>query len=640
MASGPCLFYVHNVENKPVLELEISGIVNIQYLSSHRPIRGATMPEPSVQEVTQDLLAKWNKNPANLLQVLIGLQQAFHHVPADAINMLSEQLGATPAHIEGVIGYYTFLHTEPRGEYDILISNNIVDQMQGSREIAAAFSQNLQVSLGETRTDGRVSLGYTSCTGMSDQGPAALVNGHTVTRLTEDRVKQITALIEAQTPVTDWPDELFVVTDNIQRKDLLLGNTLQAGAAIGASLSQGADAILDQLEQSGLRGRGGAGFKTAMKWRFCKNAPGDERVVVCNADEGEPGTFKDRILLQSYMDRLIEGMTLCASVIDASLGFIYLRGEYLYLLPQVEEALQKARDENLLGNNILGKDDFNFDIQVHLGAGAYICGEESALIESLEGKRGIPRIRPPFPVTSGYLEKPTVVNNVETFVAAAMIAVHGAEWFNAKGTEESPGTKLLSISGDCQRPGIYEYAMGTSIQEILHDCGAVNVQAVQIAGPAGHLLPPAELNRGIAYEDLATGGSFMVFGQQRDIMDVVSNFTDFFVHESCGFCTPCRVGSSLLKKRLDKVIVSHATTMDLDTMRKLGTLMREGSNCGLGMTASNPVIDLLNRFPEVVDKHLRDTSFEPAFDLDAELEDARQITGRTDPGAHIKGGGV
>jgi [NiFe] hydrogenase diaphorase moiety large subunit len=598
------------------------------------------MPEPSVQEVTKELRSRWNKNPANLLQILIELQQRYKYIPRASIELLSDKFGLTPAHIEGVIGFYSFLHTEPRGRYDILVSNNIIDQMQGSGEIAKAFSDRLKVGLGKTRADGQVSLGYTSCTGMSDQGPAALINGLTLTQLTEERVTQISHLIEQNTPVSDWPEELFTVSDNIQRRDLLLDNKLEPGKAINASLSLGPEAILDQLEASGLRGRGGAGFSTGIKWRFCRNAPGNQRVVVCNADEGEPGTFKDRILLQSHIDRLIEGMTLCASVIGADQGFIYLRGEYLYLLPSIEAALQNARDENLLGTGILDQPSFNFDIQVHLGAGAYICGEESALIESLEGKRGVPRIRPPFPVTSGYLGRPTVVNNVETFIAAAMIAAYEAEWFNSVGTEESPGTKLLSISGDCTRPGIYEYPMGTSIKEILDDCGASNTQAVQVAGPAGHLLPPAEFDRTIAYEDMATGGSFMVFGEQRDLIDVVSNFTDFFVHESCGFCTPCRVGSSLIKKRLDKVIVSHATTMDLDMMKKLGTLMREGSHCGLGVTASNPVTDLMDRFPDVVAKHLRETSFEPAFDLDAALEEARQVTGRTDPGAHIQGGGV
>jgi len=598
------------------------------------------MPDPSVQEVTTELRARWNKDPANLLQVLIELQQTYSYIPEESIELLSSKFKLTRAHIEGVIGFYSFLHTSPRGSYDILISNNIVDQMLGSQDIANLLSEQLGVAIGGTREDGKVSLGYTSCTGMGDQGPAALVNGFTVTQLTRERVAQIVSLIGDQKSVSDWPAEFFSVEDNIQRRDLLLGNEFESGSAISASLSQGPEQILQQLEESGLRGRGGAGFKTAMKWRFCRNAPGNERVVVCNADEGEPGTFKDRVLLQSYISRLIEGMTLCASVIGASQGFIYLRGEYRYLVPQIEAALQEARDENLLGVGILDQPSFNFDIQIHLGAGAYICGEESSLIESLEGKRGIPRIRPPFPVTSGYLGLPTVVNNVETFIAAAMIASNGAEWFKAKGTEESCGTKILSVSGDCARPGIYEYPMGTSIETVLADCGAENVQAVQIAGPAGHLLPAEEFNRSIAYEDMATGGSFMVFGQQRDVMDIVSNFTDFFVHESCGFCTPCRVGSSLLKKRLDKVIVSHATTMDLDTMRKLSALMREDSHCGLGATASNPVTDLMDRFPDVVQKHLRDTSFEPAFDLDAALEEARQVTGRTDPGAHIKGGGV
>ena len=502
------------------------------------------------------------------------------------------------------------------------------------------LAQRLGVEPGTTRADGVVSLGYTSCTGMGDQGPAALVNNRTLTSLTPQRIEQIAGLIEERMPLGEWPQELFAVNGNIQRRDLLLESDLQQGAAIDAVVSRGAEQLLGELEASGLRGRGGAGFRTALKWRFCHDASANERVVVCNADEGEPGTFKDRVLLQAYADRLFEGMTLCAGVIGASRGFLYLRAEYLYLLEDLQQELQRRRDANLLGDSILGEAGFDFDIEIHLGAGAYICGEESALIESLEGKRGIPRIRPPFPVTEGYRGRPTVVNNVETLIAAAMIAANGPEWFRSRGTDDSAGTKLLSISGDCSRPGVYEYPYGVSLETILHDCGAEDVQAVQVAGPAGQCVPPSEFDRSIAFEDLSTGGSMMIFSQQRDLLNVVENFSDFFVHESCGFCTPCRVGTTLLQKRLHKVVSGHATSEDLAMMRTIGSVVRESSHCGLGMTAANPILGGMEKFSELFEARLKSTSFEPAFDLDAALEEARQISGRDDVGAHIEGGGV
>ena len=596
--------------------------------------------QASVEDVTADLLRQWSHDPFNLLQILIAVQQAFHHISSAAVDLIADKLSLPRANIEGVIGFYSFLHTQPRGLYDLLMSDNIVDQMSGSRELVGMLAQRLGVEPGTTREDGVVSLGYTSCTGMGDQGPAALVNNRTLTLLTPQRCEQIAKLIEKRMLLEEWPQELFAVGENIQRRDLLLDNDLQQGAAIDAVVSRGAEQVLSELEASGLRGRGGAGFRTALKWRFCRDASADERVVVCNADEGEPGTFKDRVLLQAYADRLFEGMTLCAGVIGASQGFLYLRAEYLYLLEELQQELQRRRDANLLGDSILGQAGFDFDIEIHLGAGAYICGEESALIESLEGKRGIPRIRPPFPVTEGYRGRPTVVNNVETLIAAAMIAVYGAEWFRSRGTPDSAGTKLLSISGDCKRPGVYEYPYGVSLETILRGCGAEDVQAVQVAGPAGQCVPPSEFDRSIAFEDLSTGGSLMVFGEQRDLLNAVENFTDFFVHESCGFCTPCRVGTTLLQKRLHKVVGGHATSEDLAVMSKIGSLMRESSHCGLGMTAANPILGSIEKFPEIYEAQLKSTGFEPAFDLDAALEEARQISGRDDAGAHIEGGGV
>jgi [NiFe] hydrogenase diaphorase moiety large subunit len=304
------------------------------------------------------------------------------------------------------------------------------------------------------------------------------------------------------------------------------------------------------------------------------------------------------------------------------------------LYDKLQNILTERRQLGLLGNNILNS-GVNFDIDICLGAGAYICGEESALIESLEGKMGIPRNRPPYPVTHGYLDKPPVVNNVETFLAAAAIVHFGGDWFASIGTEKSKGTKILSISGDCARPGIYEYEFGTSIETILSDCGAEALLGIQIGGPSGLFISELELQRKLAFEDLATGGSFIVFNKHRNLLDIVNNFTHFFAHESCGFCTPCRVGTSLLKNQLAKIVDGHGSAGDVVALEELCALVKNYSHCGLGQTAANPIISTLARFPELYQSRLKNISYEPGFDLDAALETARQLANRNDAAAHL-----
>ena len=579
-----------------------------------------------------DTLLAGSCDKTSLLQYLVQLQTTYRHIPSEAISALSRSLDLPENEIRGVIEFYSFLHLAPRGKYDILFSDSITDQMLGNRLLIKSISERLKVAVGQTTRNKHVSLDTTSCTGICDQGPALLVNGIAIGKLDETRMTLIGDLIESNTPLDNWPDELFIIEDNIQREDILLSSLNAAEdyrQRLGQLISSPPEDILGILQSSGLRGRGGAGYPTAMKWRYCHEAGGEHRYVICNADEGEPGTFKDRVLLHHYAHQLIEGMTLCAHTINAARGYIYLRGEYLYLRPQLQAVIDERRKQGLLGEHINDHQGFSFDIEIHLGAGAYICGEESALIDSLEGKRGIPRKRPPFPVTHGYLNQPTVVNNVETFIAASEIMLNGADWFTSAGTKQSSGTKLLSISGDCEWPGIYEYPFGTSVQEILQDCGAENTQAVQIAGAAGETIGPDQFDRTIAFEDIGTGGSFIVFNQQRDLLDMVSNFAHFFVHESCGFCTPCRVGGALLRDLVNKVYAGHGSCYDLDEMRRLAGIMKETSFCGLGTTAPNHVLNTLDRFPHVYERKLSHLDFQPAFDLDAALDEARQFAGRS-----------
>lgn len=582
----------------------------------------------------QSVLADADYQSGRLLEILRAVQNQYQHIPAEAVTMLAEQLELPRTRIIAVVEFYSFFHFTPQGRYAILFSDSITDRMSGKQELMAYLSAVLKVTPGQVRGDGLVSINNTSCTGICDQGPAALINGYPLSRLNKTRLDEIAALIEQQIPLLDWPQHLFAVVDNIHKPGLLLSDSIVKGAGLNAAFARGLPATLDEIERSNLRGRGGAGFKTATKWRLCAEEASDKRYVVCNADEGEPGTFKDRVLLNSFADQVFEGMTLCAAVIGAEQGFLYLRGEYVYLLNDLQQILQQRRVSRLLGENILNQ-GLNFDIEIRLGAGAYICGEESALIESLEGKPGIPRNRPPYPVTEGYLNKPTVVNNVETFMAAAAIAIHGGTWFSGVGTEKSAGSKILSICGDCELPGIYEYAFGTSIRQILADCRADNVLGIQVGGPSGVFISNEEFDRTLGFEDLATGGSFMVFNQQRNILEVVQNFGHFFAHESCGFCTPCRVGTSLLKNQLDKIVDGHGSAGDVVQLEALSRIVKNHSHCGLGQTAANPILATLQRYPDLYQRQLKEISYEPGFDLDAALDIARRMAHRDDSAAHL-----
>jgi [NiFe] hydrogenase diaphorase moiety large subunit len=587
-----------------------------------------------VTDSIASILERHRRDRTRLLQVLREVQDARGWLAPQTLAEVADGLGCTLAQVRSTAGFYSFLHQQAPGQYHLLFSDNITDRLLGSEALMRALCRELWLEPGHVSEDGLVSVATTSCTGLCDQGPALLVNQRPIKRLTPARIAGIAQRVKARVALDDWPAEWFEVEDNIRRRDILLSHPTVAGAAIAAALDRGGAAMLSEIERAGLRGRGGAGFSTAAKWAACRAAPGQAHYIVCNADEGEPGTFKDRVLLSTCFDLVVDGLCVAALAVGAERGLIYLRGEYRYLLSRLEARLAQRRQQGLLGRDILGR-VFDFDIEIHLGAGAYICGEESALIESLEGKPGKPRIRPPFPVTQGYLGQPTSVNNVETLALAALIALQGGESFRAIGTPGSSGTKLLSISGDVERPGIYEYPFGVTIGQLLADAGARDTQAVTSAGAAGHVLSPDEFERRIAFDDVATGGSIMVFDRSRDLFDLVANFARFFAHESCGFCTPCRVGTAVNARLIDKIGIGHGSPYDLQEIERMHRLMQGASHCGLGNTASVAIDDLRRKFPAVFARRLAAPDYEPAFDLDAALSQARRMTARDDAQAHL-----
>ena len=372
--------------------------------------------------------------------------------------------------------------------------------------------------------------------------------------------------------------------------------------------------VLDELKRSGLRGRGGAGFPTWLKWSFARNAPGDEKFVICNGDEGDPGAFMNRRVLEGDPHSVIEGMAIAAYVIGARQGYFYVRAEYPIAISTLRVALQQARDYGLLGDNILGT-DFSFDLEVRMGAGAFVCGEETALMKSIEGARGMPTTRPPFPASKGLWGKPSNINNVETYANVPQILLKGGEWFASMGTEKSKGTKTFAIAGKVKRTGLIEVPLGVTIREIVYDVGGgvlddKKFKAVQTGGPMGGCIPEKYLDLPVDYENLAKVGSimgsggFVIMDEDTCMVDIARFFMEFTQDESCGKCVPCRVGTRRMLEVLNNICAGKGKPGDIETLETLAKQITVGSLCGLGQGAPNPVLSTLEHFRDEYEAHI------------------------------------
>jgi [NiFe] hydrogenase diaphorase moiety large subunit len=589
------------------------------------------------------IVEKYRGERRQLLAMLREVQRIYRRVPDEAITLLAEEVDLPRVQVEGTATFYHFLSREHRGGVTIYLNTSVTSDMAGGREVAAAFEEAVGTPFGTTTDDHTIGLYTTSCIGMSDQEPAALVNDIPFTRLTPQRVREMVAGIRAGLPLLDLLGPLgdgrnaaseihSEVCNHIRQPGPVFFAPYTQGVALAKALEGASLDVIESVKRSGLRGRGGAGFSTGQKWASCRATEGESRYVICNADEGEPGTFKDRVILTECAELMFEGMVVAGYAIEARRGLLYLRGEYAYLVPHLEKVLHSMRERHLLGRRILGT-HFSFDIGMRVGAGAYICGEESALIESAEGKRGTPRNRPPFPTTSGYRHRPTIVNNCETFGCAARIVEQGWEWFRMLGTPASAGVKLLSVAGDCERPGIYEVPWGTSVRDVLTLCGAGPTMAVQVGGPSRAYVPPSQFDRRLCYEDLDTGGAVTVLGAERDLLAIVQNHMEFFANESCGFCVPCRAGNTLLLKALGKIRAGHGTTADLTAIEQLGAMVKTTSRCGLGQTSPNPLLSTLEHFRDVyLGKVRADVDYISQFDLAAATAESLAVASGTPTG--------
>jgi len=568
----------------------------------------------------ESICKTFNCDKTRLLDIFWAIQEKYSYVPQKTLDLLSHKLKLSIPELKDTLTFYHFFHQKPSGKIIIYVDSSAISEIFGLNKIISSFEQELNCKMGEVDPTGQFGLFKTPCIGMSDQAPAALIHGIPVGKLTTAKIKKIVADLRKN----------ILPKVQIKNKVQLRGPVLFEKHNVGESLdllyALTPDQIIQEVEDSGIRGRGGAGFSTGKKWRFCAEQKEKQRYIVCNADEGEPGTFKDRYLLTKNPTLVFEGMILAARAIGANQGLIYLRAEYKYLKGHLQSILDQMQLQNLLGNQILDIPNFDFHIRIQLGAGSYVVGEETALLESLEGRRGEPRMRPPFPVEQGYLSKPTIINNVETFASVSKIIKNGAHWYKKFGTSSSPGTKLLSVSGDCAHPGIYEVEWGLSIRQFLKLVGATNTLAVQVGGPSGQCISLKEKNRRLSFDDLPTGGSMMVFSKKRNLLNIIKNFVQFFQDESCGCCLPCRAGNIVLNEQMHAILSSEAAEVDLQRIQNWSKIISASSRCGLGQSCTNPMISSMQAFPEIYKKNVKahESLYRP-FDVENKTVEYEQV---------------
>ena len=532
---------------------------------------------------------------SGLLPALHAAQQIYGWLPLEAAAEISRSLRVPLADVHGVIEFYSLFYNEQVGRKFIRVCTDQACALKGADRLLHHLCHHYDVKPGQTTEDLSLTIEHSPCLGLCDQAPAALVDDDAETNISPDFKSYDLGI-----PKSLVYGSVRELTANCGEGTTTLARYGEY-SAYKKALSMTPEAIVAEIKSSGLVGRGGAAFPTGVKWEGAAKAQADQKYVVCNADESEPGTFKDRILLLDDPHRVIEGLCITAHAIGASKGYIYIRGEYPYIVPVLENALNEARMDGYLGKG--------FDIEIRVGAGAYICGEETALFESIEGKRGFPRVKPPFPTTNGLFDKPTVINNVETLCNVPFIISRGSAEYRKIGTEKSPGSKLFCVSGDIVKPGVYEVPFGVTLRELLKMAGGVSgrkpLKAVLFGGAAGAFATSEHLDVKLTFEDLRAAGLplgsgvVMVFNETRDLRDVLNRLGKFFAHESCGKCYPCQMGTQRQMEILERVASKGVLPDDFVRLQDVGWTMTDASLCGLGQTAASAVLSAMKLWPEL-----------------------------------------
>jgi NADH-quinone oxidoreductase subunit F len=572
------------------------------------------MSDPDLTRLHSILAGLAPQGRAALLPAL-HLAQQLHGWLSEAVAAeVGCVLGVPLADVYGVIDFYEMLSRQPIGRTVVRVCSAPVCALEGADGLADALCGYLKLEPGQVTADGEFTVEHAPCLGLCDHAPALLVGEAAMGRAAPNQPDKICARSIAR-PISFVGGDIRILTSNCGRgHSTSLANYSSGGgyAALKKVLAMTPQAVIAEVKAAGLVGRGGAAFPTGIKWEGAANAVGQPKYIVCNADESEPGTFKDRILMEEDPHRTLEGMIIAAHAVGARHGYIYIRGEYPYAFKVIGDALEEARQAGVVGKNILGS-GLDFDIEMRLGAGAYICGEETALLESIEGKRGFPRIKPPFPTTHGLFGKPTVINNVETFCNLPLILEGGAAEYRKIGTERSPGPKLFCVSGQIQNPGLYEVPFGVTLRHLLFDlAGGLKqgrkLQAVLMGGAAGAFATEKDLDVILSFENLnAAGlplgsGAVMVFDDTANLRDVLKRLAHFFADESCGKCYPCQLGTQRQHEILDRTAAGSSVAGDRERLSDVGGTMIDASLCGLGQTAPTAVLSAMKLWPEMFER--------------------------------------
>ena len=546
-----------------------------------------------------------------LLPALYAAQEIYGYLPEPVAAEVARSLNVPLVEVFGVIDFYTMFYREPVGKTVIHVCNDPACTMAGSEPILKRLTQHLESLSPENPNYQTVTIERAPCLGLCEHAPTALVRGKPVglsdVRSWEEMLNGETRQLEAKVGGT-----IRLLTANCGQGYTLTLRQYEARGGYTAyrkALTGSPTTVIDVVKAAGLVGRGGAAFPTSVKWEGTSRAPGTEKYVVCNADEAEPGTFKDRVLMEDDPHTILEGLMIAAFAVGASKGYIYVRGEYLRPYQMMKAAVQEAREAGFLGENIFGS-GFKFDIELRRGAGAYICGEETAQFESIEGKRGFPRVKPPFPTTNGLFGKPTSINNVETLANVPLILRMGAEEYRKIGTEKSPGPKLFCLSGDVAHPGLYEVPFGTTFRELLFDlAGGVrsghSLQSALFGGAAGAFALESHLDVRLTFEDLRAAGLplgsgvITVFDETRDMRNICLRLAQFFADESCGKCYPCQMGTQRQVEIIQRVLDGQILPADWDRLQDIGWTMTDASLCGLGQTAASAVLSAMKHWPHL-----------------------------------------
>lgn len=548
-----------------------------------------------------------------LLPLLYEAQEVYGWLPGEVQAEIGKTLRVPLADIHGVVEFYTMLYNQPTAAHVIRVCEDSACHLAGGMDVIESIETQLGLQHGQTNSDGRITYERVPCLGMCDQAPAALHGEKPAGELTVDKINSFIDGTYPEPDPKEYGEPRFILARAGRVNPESLEDYQNNGGYQGLkkAIQMDPSQVIDIVQSCGILGRGGAMFPTGRKWRFTREAEGVIKHIVVNADESEPGTFKDRCLMEEDPFAIIEAATLAGYAVGAKNGWIFVRGEFPRSYNRLWAAIEKARASGLLGKNILGKAGFEFDIEIRKGAGAYICGEETALFEAIEGKRGFPRIKPPFPTTHGLFQQPTVVNNVETLAAVLVAFNMGAEEWKMYGTKESPGTKLFCLSGQIEKPGVYEIPFGLTIRQLIEMAGGVpggnEIQAVLVGGAAGVFVRPDKLDMPLTYEKSRENGTplgsgvVMIFDQTVDLREPLYQIARFFAHESCGKCFPCQLGTQRQMEILDRIAHNGgAQAGDKDALLDIGFAMTETSLCGLGQTASSAVISAVNLWPELV----------------------------------------